>query len=773
MSDWRPKNRLSALLFDIDGRVNDACFGAWQMLRRGWSAYDAALSRWRIRGPRRVIVDLCGDAATFGLMIAIGSLAYGLPAVSDSDDVWNRGREYSVTFTDASGTIIGRRGIWQDDAVPLDEIPGYVIAAVLATEDARFYDHFGVDVLGTIRAMLENMRANHVVQGGSSITQQVAKNLFLSPERSIRRKMREAFLALWIEARLSKNEILKLYLDRSYLGGGTYGVEAAAQFYFGKSIRDVTLAEAAMLAGLFKAPSNFAPHIDINAARARANVVLNRMLETGWVSQGQVFAARREPATLADRTGYYSPDWFLDWAYEETLRLIAEQRLDGEYVFEVKTTVDLGLQRLAQDIINTTLDEHGEAFNASQAALVAMTTDGAVKAIVGGRDYEESQFNRATEALRQPGSSWKPFVYLAALQAGFRPGSWVYDAPIRIGNWSPRNYSGRYHGRTTMIRALARSFNSVPVHLAQQIGRQRIIDVARRLGIKTPLRANASMPLGTNEVTVMGITGAYAGFASGGRLVEPYAVLEIARPTGEVLYSRARNAPRPRQVIDPELIAELNTMLHEVVVSGTGRRAYLGTMPQGGKTGTTQNYRDAWFIGFTGHFVTGVWFGNDDYTPMRRVTGGSLPAKTWHDFMSRAHETKLAVAIPGVPLDGRYAAVDPQLVSIETETRDSGGDELFGSGETFVGAGADGDEPLRRERAAGGGSVSRVFRNMFNLFSSDPPSARAPAAARRPAPARRDRGGWFSGGGDRGGSGGGGQDRRTSNSPFAPDRGFR
>jgi len=646
---------MARLFWRLDSRANAGVYEIGAALRRGWAAYSSWLEHFRVRGLTRWALDLADDAATFGLIFAVGLLVFALPPFSGTGDIWNRGRQHAITFTDGNGEIIGRRGIRQDDAIPLGEIPDHVLRAVLATEDSRFYQHFGVDVQGTARATLRNARADGVVQGGSSITQQLAKNLFLTPERSMRRKINEAFLALWIEARLSKDEILKMYLDRSYLGGGNYGVEAAAQFYFGKSIRDVTLPEAAMLAGLFKAPSRFAPHVNIEAARARANVVLYRMLDVGYITQGELFGARRRPAEVANVPNLYSPDYFLDWAYRETLQLLDQHGLQGEYVLEVKTTLDIEMHQAAYRVVNEMLEEQGASRNANQAALVAMEPGGAIKAIIGGRDYEDSQFNRATEAKRQAGSAFKPFVYLAALRNGFEPNSIVNDTPVWIGNWSPQNYNRRYSGRTTLTNALTRSINTIPVHLMRAIGRQPIIETAHLVGITSNLLSVPSLPLGTNEVTLMEMTTGYATFANSGRLTTPHAVLEIRRPNGEVIYARARNAPRPRQVVPESTIADLNYMMSNVVMNGTGRRAQLGFTPQAGKTGTTQNYRDAWFIGYTAHLVTGVWFGNDDTSEMDKVTGGTLPAMTWQRFMDKALAKAEAAPLAGVPLDDSYA----------------------------------------------------------------------------------------------------------------------
>ncbi len=685
-------------------------------VRRGWLAYSAFLLRFRISGIKRVFVDLVDDAATFGMVFAIGIIALALPTLKETDDIWNSGRQYAVTFTDASGEIIGKRGVLQDDAIPLEEIPPHLVKAVLATEDIRFFQHFGVDVLGTARAMVANAQAQGVVQGGSTLTQQLAKNLFLSPERSLRRKVHEAFLALWIEARLSKAEILKMYLDRTYLGGGTYGMEAAAQFYFGKSVRDVNLPEAAILAGLFKAPSSYAPHVNPENARQRAGVVLGRMFDVGYITQSELLEATSKPAQVVSIDNYASPDFFLDWAYKETLDIIERQKLTDDYVVEVKTTIDLDMQRAAREEIANALATEGKAFRAEQAALVSMTPGGAVKAIIGGRDYEESQFNRATDALRQPGSSFKPFVYLAALMEGFEPDTAIVDGPITIGNWSPKNYSNKYAGRTNLTTALARSYNTVPIRLMTQIGRKKIIDAARAVGIESKLLSIPSLPLGVNEVTVLDITRGYATFANGGKRSRPHTVLEIRRTSGELIYSHERNEPPAEQVI-PEVVAgKLNGMLGQVITAGTARKAELGYTPVAGKTGTTQSYRDAWFVGYTAKYVTAVWFGNDDYSPTNRATGGSIPAATWKAFMMRADRAKQPMSIVGLPATQEHVAFleqhrnqldnvggsDIQVAAIDSEA---------GTPETISDAGSD-------------DAVVRVLKDMFTLFKKQEQTAR-------------------------------------------------
>ena len=686
------RNPIFRFFWTFDSLVSSSVFEAWDACKRWGSAYSSFVYRFKITGPRRFLIDVVDDFTTFGMVFAFCLLAFALPPFSGFGDIWNKNREFAVTFTDANGEIIGQRGIKQDDAIPLEEIPPHMIKAVLATEDARFFDHFGVDVIGTLRAILHNAQSSGTKQGGSSITQQVAKNLFLSPERTIQRKVHEAFLALWIEAHKSKQEILKLYLDRSYLGGGNYGVEAAAQFYFGKSVRDVTLSEAAMLAGLFKAPTKYAPHQNMEVAKARANVVLYRMLDAGFITQGELLQARRETPSVVAQRNPNSPDWYMDWAYKDTLAILDEQHLTGDFVIEVKTTIDMKLQTASQQILNDVIDTQGPNYHFTQAASVTMTPEGAIKAIVGGRNYEDSQFNRATNAERQTGSAFKPFVYLAALLNGYTPDRIVLDAPISVGGWSPGNYSGKYGGRVTLTTALAHSYNSVPVRLMIDIGRPAIIKTAHDVGIEEELETWPPMVLGTSALNLMDLTHGYSTFASGGKLNTPYTVLEIRRPNGDVIYDRDNFAKPPKQVVPEEKVAELNSMLKEVVKSGTGRKADLGYTPQGGKTGTNTSYRDAWYVGFTAHNVTGVWVGNDDFTPMRQVTGGLIPAPTWKQIMDVAEAGEQPASLAGIPLDDTYTvaaaakAQNAPLVNDETgaATVDTGGSSTNAEGVAVV-----------------------------------------------------------------------------------------
>ncbi len=547
--------------------------------------------------------------------------------------------------------------------MPLEEIPDNLIKAVLATEDRRFFDHFGIDVLGTLRAMVANVQANDVVQGGSSLTQQLAKNLFLTSERSFERKVKEAFIALWLEARLTKKEILKLYLDRSYMGGGTFGVEAASQFYFGKSVRDINLAEAALLAGLFKAPTKFAPHANPAELRARANQVLTNMVDAGFMTEGQVHGARLNPAKVIENNDTYSPNYFLDWAFEEVQRLT---RGKGEYNLVARTTVDIPMQKAAEQAIETTLDQNSKAMHVGQAAMVAMETDGAVRAMVGGRDYGESQFNRATKALRQPGSSFKVYTYLTALENGARPNQMVVDGPVSCGNWSPKNYAGGYRGRMPLTTALALSINTIAVKLSFDVGRDKVLGTLKRIGLER-IKKTCSMALGDQGVTVLEHTSGFATMAAGGKRVKGYAISEIRNSQDEVVYSRQRDEPPPEQVFDRKAVETLNEMLSHVITEGTGHAAALDFTAVAGKTGTSSEYRDAWFLGFTGQYVAGFWFGNDSYSPMNRVTGGSLPARTWHEFMTAAHTSDNIPQIPGVPLHPKQIEEMQRVAEIKKE----------------------------------------------------------------------------------------------------------
>ncbi len=667
MSLLPTRNRIYRAIWTADSYVSSAVYEVGRSVRACGSAYSSWLYRWfRLVGLKRIVVDLVDDGFTFLVVLAFGLLAYAVPPFSGAGDVWNRGRQFAITFTDQEGNIIGRRGISQNDTIPLEDVPPVLIKAVLATEDARFYDHFGVDVIGTLRALVHNTRGGSK-QGGSSITQQVVKNLFLSPEKTMRRKVNEAFLSLWVEERLTKNEILKLYLDRSYMGGGTYGVEAASQFYFGKSVRDIALPEAAILAGLFKAPTQYAPHANPEAAKARANVVLYRMLDAGFINQGELLQAKRSPALIAPPNVLASPNWFLDWAYLDTLDVIARQNLKNDFVFEVKTTINMKLQNASQAILNDVVDNQGLLGQFTQAASITMAPDGAVRSIVGGRDYGDSQFNRAIIAKRQVGSSFKPFVYLTALEHGYNRNTMMEDSTACVGEWCVHNFNAESFGRIPLWQALAHSVNTIAVKLMIDVGRKNVEATAHRVGVQGLIDPYPTMSIGTSSLTLIDMATGYATFAQGGKLAHPYAVLEIHKPNGELLYSHAGNERDAPQVDPYDKVAELNSMMHDVVMSGTATRAQLGYAPVAGKTGTNANYRDAWFFGFTAHHVTGVWVGNDDNTSMdsskaNAVTGGRVPGPAWKRIMDVAEFGLKPEGLPGVPVDGTYK---PPLTALD------------------------------------------------------------------------------------------------------------
>ncbi len=656
--------KTARLLLAVDAWLDSSVFNGGEGLRDGYERVSTALYRLRVRGWRRLGVELACEALTLGLGGAVLALMLALPAFHDTADDWLKKTDLAVTFLDRDGNPIGRRGILHDDTVPIDSMPPYVVQAVLATEDRRFYQHFGIDVIGTMRALTVNARSSGVVQGGSSITQQLAKNLFLSNERTVLRKINEAFLAVWLECHLTKKEILQLYLDRVYMGGGTFGIEAAAQFYFGKSVREVSLPEAAMLAGLFKAPTKYAPHVNLPAARARANDVLSNLVDAGYMTEGQVRGARDNPATAVEREEEDSPDWYLDYAYDEVRRLAAAGKLGADRVFTVRTAIDLPLQHEAESTVEDQLRQNGPRYHAKQSAAVVMGLDGSVRAMVGGRDYGASQFNRATDAQRQPGSSFKPFVYLTALMTGrFRPSTTVVDGPVCIGNYCVHNFENHYMGSIPLVSALAHSLNTVAIKLSIAIGngspkagRARIIDTAHKLGLTTPLEDTVSLPVGADAVTVIDMASAYAAFANGGKRVPPYAIVEARSGRGDIVYSHDRDGVRPVQVVPPQDVATLNGMLTHVVSEGTGTRARLDNVTVAGKTGTTNGFRDAWFSGFTGNLVATVWYGNDDDTSMDKMTGGMLPAMTWHDIMVFAHRGLVPRSPFGVD-DGRGPAI--------------------------------------------------------------------------------------------------------------------
>jgi penicillin-binding protein 1A len=670
-----PRQRLKRAFLALDAWVDFSVFRSAAGIRESYERFSTFMDRFHVSGWRRGGVEVLSEGATLGLAGGVLMLALAVPAFQmTQDDDWLKKSELAVTFLDRYGNEVGTRGIRHNDSIPLDQFPDHLIKAVLATEDRRFYEHFGIDIGGTARALVTNARAGGVVQGGSSLSQQLAKNLFLSNERTLDRKIKEAFLAMWLESRLTKNEILKLYLDRAYMGGGAFGVDAAAQYYFNKSARDVTLAEGAMLAGLFKAPTRFAPHVNLPAARARANVVLDNLVESGMMTEGQVFGARRHPAVAVDRRAERAPNYYLDWAFDEMRRLVDTlPKSMTERVFVVRTALDSGIQSVADQAVESVLRQYGQEYNAGQANTVVMEVDGSVRAMVGGRDYGASQFNRATDAMRQPGSSFKPYVYAAALEHGFKPESIVVDAPICLGNWCPHNYSGGYSGSMTLTAALTRSINTIAVRLSiaigdgnPKLGRNRIVETARRMGITSPMPDTPSLPIGADAVTMLEHVGAHAAFPNLGMAVKPHAILEVRTGDGNLIWRFDRDGPKPKRALPTHVAASMIKMMNSVVESGTARRARLDGIAAAGKTGTTNDYRDAWFMGYTGNFVCGVWFGNDDYTSTNRMTGGSLPAMTWRTIMDYAHQGIEVRQLPGVVVPER----PQQVAAHSTRTED-------------------------------------------------------------------------------------------------------
>jgi len=607
------------------------------------SSGGSGFGKWLRRGIKwTVILMFWGTIALAG---GIAWYATQLPSTANWS-VPKRPPNIKVLAND--GTLIANRGDTGGESVRLEELPPYLSQAVMAIEDRRFMSHFGIDPFGLLRAAYVNFRSGDVVQGGSTVTQQLAKNLFLKPDRTLDRKIQEAIMALWLETKYSKSQIMESYLNRVYLGAGAYGVDAASRRYFGKSARDISLKEAAMLAGLLKAPSRFAPTSAPAAANSRANVVLNAMREAGFISAEQ----SRQAATITIKAqpegeggaGRYVADWVADLVPEVV------GALDQDVI--VETTIDPHLEESAGKALTEALDKSGKSFGVSQGALVAIDGTGAVRAMVGGRDYQKSQFNRAVEAKRQPGSAFKPFVFLSALEHGMVPETMRVDEPTRIGNWEPKNYEKMYKGPVSLQTALALSINTVAVQLANEVGPGAVVNTAERLGISSPLQPNPSIALGTSEVSLLELTDAYVPFANGGYSAKPYVIAKVKNVAGKTLYEHP--ASKATQIIDPLYVGMMNSMMTDTLQRGTGRKAAIAGWQAAGKTGTTNDSKDAWFVGYTANLTTGVWLGNDDSKPTKRMTGGSLPAQIWNRFMTDAHK---GVAVASLP--GNYAYRDP------------------------------------------------------------------------------------------------------------------
>jgi penicillin-binding protein 1A len=669
------------------------------------------LSTWPawLRWPTIVFGFLAGSlAVAIALFLLVAkTLEPNLPL---SGDLYALNRPPSLTFLDKNGKFAGLRGAILGEKLKLAEMPSFLPAAFVAMEDRNFYHHHGIDIEGMIRAAIANFKAGHVVQGGSTITQQVVKIVFLTPDRTISRKLQEIAGAWALEDRMSKQQILELYLNRLYLGSGAYGVDGAAHIYFGKSARDVTIAQAAMLAALTSAPSAFSPRRDLAAAQERAGEVLNAMVDTGAISERQAAIARAHPATVIDQSDNLARNYFLDAAADEVKQVLPAAQGD----LTVSTTLDPALEAAAKNQVSSVLARRGRAVHATQAALVSMTTDGAVRALIGGRDYAESAFNRVTHAHRQPGSAFKAFVYLAAFEHGLDPATVRVDQPITIKDankvWSPDNYGNEHFGPVTLEQAFAHSINTIAVQLGQEVGIPSVVDVAHRLGIQSKLDPYASLALGTSVVTPLELTGAYASFATLGMRVTPYIVTEVQSSGGQMLYQR-KPVPQDRVFSEANGLA-MNDLMWQVVQAGTGRAAALPGHDVAGKTGTSADFRDAWFIGFSPELVTGVWVGNDDFSPMRKVVGGSLPAQIWNGFMQVALRNTPPTMLPRAePVSGA-----PEMAQIPDN----------------------GDNPVQQD--LGGPSSGGLGGFLDDLFGNNPAPAAPPP--RQPAP-RADNGQFF------------------------------
>ena len=580
------------------------------------------------------VLGIWGGIAVAGVIVYF---AVQLP----SSDTWAvPERPPNIRILSANGQLISNRGKTGGEAVSLRELPHYVPAAFVAIEDRRFYDHFGIDVLGLASVALESVRAGEVTRGASTITQQVAKNLFLTPDQTLQRKVQEALLAVWLEQNYSKDDILELYLNRMFFGHNSYGVESAAQTYFGKSARNLSLGEAAILAGSLQAPSRLNPRSDTDAVKTRQQLVLQAMARDGYISQAEAQAATIDPNQTLRTKVTGAESYVADWVETLMTAYIGDVGVD----VVVQTTIDWDLQKQAEFVIKEAVAKYGAEKGFTQGALVAMEVDGTVRALVGGVDYQKSQFNRAVTGRRQPGSAFKPFVYLAAMEKGYTPDTVADDAPFEFEGWSPKNSSNNYRGPVTLREGLAYSLNTISGRLAIDIGPDKVVETAQRLGISSNMLAVPSIALGTSEVSLLELTGAYAPFANGGIGVIPNVITRIETVDGETLYEAIPASPG--QVIDPFVVSEMNDMLTTAVEVGTGKRAQLNGWPFAGKTGTSQKARDALFVGYTARMVTGVWLGNDDDTGTA-LAGGTVPVEIWSEFMAKAHEGIPVTELPG------------------------------------------------------------------------------------------------------------------------------
>ncbi|MBK3395434.1 MULTISPECIES: PBP1A family penicillin-binding protein [Methylobacterium] len=634
----------------------------------------------------------------WGLVAVAGIVAYHASQLPPIDQLAVPKRPPNIAILAADGSLLANRGETGGRTVSIRELPPYLPRAFVAIEDRRFYSHLGIDPVGIARAISQNLTRRGVAQGGSTLTQQLAKNLFLTQERTASRKIQEAILALWLEHKYTKDEILELYLNRVYFGAGAYGVEAAAQRYFAKPAKEVTLAEAAMLGGLVQAPSRLAPNRNLPAAQARAAQVLAAMQELGFAKPADVKVALAQPAKPARAKGGGSANYVADLVMDVLDDYVGKIETD----VSVQTTVDPGLQAVAERSLVDELNQKGGRYNVGQGAVVTMRPDGAIRALIGGRDYAQSQFNRATTAKRQPGSAFKPFVYLAAVERGLTPDTVREDAPINIKGWNPENYSRNYSGPVTLRDALAHSLNTVAVRLGVEVGPKAVVQTAQRLGITSALQANASIALGTSEVTPLELVGAYATFANGGMGVIPYVIAGVKTVDGRTVYKRAPSGLG--RVIEPQADGMMNAMMHEVFVSGTAKKGDIPGWDLAGKTGTSQDFRDAWVIGYSATLVTGVWLGNDDGEPTKRVSGGNLPVEIWNRVMVAGLRGDKPAPLPGAARWRRTSNAVAAANPAEPPTIGGMIDDLLGGGQPA---------PARPQPAPQRGGPSREDKNFL------------------------------------------------------------
>jgi penicillin-binding protein 1A len=591
----------------------------------------------------------------WGLIFIVAFFAVFATDLPDTSKLYDVKRQPSINYLDRSGALLAVRGSQYAPPVDIDALPKYVPAAFVAIEDRQFYHHFGFNPWGILRSVAWNMTHDGPQRGGSTITQQLAKNLFLSPAQTYRRKGQELILAVWLELKFSKKQILALYMNRVYFGAGAYGIEAASQRYFNKPASQLTIGEAALLAGLMKAPARYSPVSASDRAARRASVVLDEMVRTKAITRQDMEEAIKEPvrvsATLANQRAQY----FTDYVDAQVRALVGEPTED----LVVETTLDLPIQVAAERSVKLGVEGHIKQ-DVGQAALVAIDGEGRIRAYVGGADYGESQFDRATTARRQAGSAFKPFVYLTAMEQGRAPNVMVVDEPVKIGDWEPRNYTNKYLGPITLQTALAQSVNTVAARLANEVGTANVAATARRLGIASKIQLDPSMALGAVEVSPLEMAQSYAAFSNGGFLAKGYAIERIRTASGKVLYDHGVEKASRAAVIGSPALQYMNQMMRQVMISGSGARAKVPGYDVAGKTGTTSDYRDAWFVGYSGGFVAAVWTGRDDNTPMKRVTGGSVPAEIWRNFMTAALPRLKSTPIPGGVIEPPpIAGVDP------------------------------------------------------------------------------------------------------------------